>query len=194
MPPNPPQLLVSIDCDSESFHLLALCDRSRSLRGCVYPCYCVEPLPCAVCYCLLTRKYILSPSIAGYGAALTAEDWDAVDEQLLAGVERLVRGGADFLALASNTAHIAAPAIERRFPQVRSSGIIIITLLLLRSWPCASCNVLPLVLCLLLLTLPACPAGSPASHRRRDRRRVPPPFRADGGPHRYIHQDPSLCC
>lgn len=46
---------------------------------------------------------------------LMEKRWDSVSQHLLAGVDRLVKGGAHMLCIASNTGHIAVPAIEDKY-------------------------------------------------------------------------------
>ena len=50
---------------------------------------------------------------------LTSRQFDKVAEHLLAGVGKLVSAGCDLLVIASNTGHIAVPAIEAAFPKLR---------------------------------------------------------------------------
>lgn len=68
--PNPPIVMVSVDCD-EYVHYLAL------------------------------------------------KSFDKVTEHLLAGVRKLVAAGSDILVIASNTAHICVPGVEREFPELK---------------------------------------------------------------------------
>ncbi len=50
---------------------------------------------------------------------LTSKAFDRVAEHLLEGVRKLVAAGCDLLVIASNTGHIAVPAIEKEFPSLR---------------------------------------------------------------------------
>ena len=50
---------------------------------------------------------------------LTLRAFDKVAEHLLVGVRKLAAAGCDLLVIASNTGHIAVPAIEREFPKLR---------------------------------------------------------------------------
>ena len=70
MVPNPPIVMVSVDCDVYVHHL-------------------------------------------------TNKAFDQVAEHLLEGVRKLVAAGCDLLVIASNTGHIAVPAIEKEFPTLR---------------------------------------------------------------------------
>lgn len=54
-----------------------------------------------------------------YVHLLTAKSFAAVDEHLLSGVGKLVAAGCDTLVIASNTAHICVPAVERAFPDLQ---------------------------------------------------------------------------
>ena len=51
-----------------------------------------------------------------YAKLLCERDFAAVYAHLARGVDRLVAGGADFLVIASNTAHMALPAVRARHP------------------------------------------------------------------------------
>lgn len=53
-----------------------------------------------------------------YALLLTERRIDEVCDHIGAGVARLVSADVDFVVLASNTAHVAAPALARRFPQL----------------------------------------------------------------------------
>lgn len=53
-----------------------------------------------------------------YAYLLTERRYEEVCEHLLTGVARLVSAGVNFIVLASNTAHIAVPAVAARFPQL----------------------------------------------------------------------------
>jgi aspartate racemase len=70
MSPNPPIVMVSVDCDE-------------------------------------------------YVHYLTLKSFDKVAEHLLAGVSKLVAAGCDMLVIASNTAHICVPEVEREFPELK---------------------------------------------------------------------------
>jgi aspartate racemase len=50
---------------------------------------------------------------------LTSKAFDKVAEHLLDGVRKLAAAGCNLLVIASNTGHIAVPAIEREFPSLR---------------------------------------------------------------------------
>ena len=50
---------------------------------------------------------------------LTVKSFEKVDEHLLAGVRKLVAAGCDMLVIASNTAHICVPQVEKEFPALR---------------------------------------------------------------------------
>lgn len=50
---------------------------------------------------------------------LTLKSFDRVAEHLLVGVRKLAAAGCDLLVIASNTGHIAVPAIEKEFPKLR---------------------------------------------------------------------------
>jgi len=75
MSPNPPIVMVSVDCDA-------------------------------------------------YAHYLTLKSFAKVDEHLLDGVRKLVAAGCDLLVIASNTAHICVPAVERAFPDLRILHIV----------------------------------------------------------------------
>jgi len=70
MSPNPPIVMVSVDCDE-------------------------------------------------YVHYLTLKSFEKVAEHLLAGVRRLVAAGCDIMVIASNTAHICVPQVEREFPELK---------------------------------------------------------------------------
>ncbi len=53
-----------------------------------------------------------------YAHYLTQKEFAKVAEHLLGGVRALVAAGCDLLVIASNTGHIAVPAIEREFPNL----------------------------------------------------------------------------
>lgn len=50
---------------------------------------------------------------------LTLKAFDEVAEHLLVGVRKLAAAMCDLLVIASNTGHIAVPAIEKEFPRLR---------------------------------------------------------------------------
>jgi len=70
MSPNPPIVMVSVDCDE-------------------------------------------------YVHYLTLKSFEKVAEHLLVGVRKLVAAGCDILVIASNTAHICVPEVEREFPELK---------------------------------------------------------------------------
>jgi aspartate racemase len=70
MSPNPPIVMVSVDCDE-------------------------------------------------YVHYLTLKSFEKVAEHLLTGVRKLVAAGCDMLVIASNTAHICVPEVEREFPELK---------------------------------------------------------------------------
>ena len=51
-----------------------------------------------------------------YAYMLTRKEWTGVASHLADAVERLVKAGIDFLAIASNTGHISVPEVKKRFP------------------------------------------------------------------------------
>jgi len=53
-----------------------------------------------------------------YAKMLVAGEWQGVADYLAAEVDRLVAARCDFLCIASNTAHIAYPEIQRRYPEL----------------------------------------------------------------------------
>eukprot|EP00041_Stephanoeca_diplocostata_P020271 m.451286 g.451286 ORF g.451286 m.451286 type:complete len:263 (+) comp21524_c0_seq4:555-1343(+) len=53
-----------------------------------------------------------------YAKMLTDKEWTGVAAHLLQGVEKLVSGGMDVLCIASNTGHIAFPAISQKYPDL----------------------------------------------------------------------------
>jgi aspartate racemase len=54
-----------------------------------------------------------------YVKFLMARAYDDVSDHLINGIDKLVSAGCDMLVIASNTGHIAVPAIERKFPALR---------------------------------------------------------------------------
>eukprot|EP00756_Hemistasia_phaeocysticola_P050908 Hpha_TRINITY_DN26090_c0_g1::TRINITY_DN26090_c0_g1_i1::g.115267::m.115267/K18258/CRYM; thiomorpholine-carboxylate dehydrogenase len=54
-----------------------------------------------------------------YAEYLVARRWDKVQEYLSFGASHLARGGAEILLLCSNTAHLAAPRIQRDYPSMK---------------------------------------------------------------------------
>ena len=53
-----------------------------------------------------------------YARLLIDKQWDAVKAYLLKGVDMVVSAGADVIGLASNTAHISADVVEKKYPKV----------------------------------------------------------------------------
>lgn len=64
--------------------------------------------------------YLASVDCDAYAKMLTEKpmDFDAISEHLCVGVEAVVKAGAAFLAIASNTGHIAVPLVRTRFPDL----------------------------------------------------------------------------
>lgn len=54
-----------------------------------------------------------------YAQMLTDRDWKGVEDHLIAGVDRLVRADVDLLCIASNTGHLAFPAIAAKYPDLK---------------------------------------------------------------------------
>ena len=76
---------------------------------------------------LVPKKHLMPPNplllmvsvdCDEYAKLLVAGDWEGVCAYLAPNAERLVRAGADFLVIASNTGHIAVPAIARLCPSL----------------------------------------------------------------------------
>ncbi|KAK3268574.1 hypothetical protein CYMTET_22931 [Cymbomonas tetramitiformis] len=53
-----------------------------------------------------------------YAQALVARQWDKVKMYLADSVSRLVGAKCDFLCIASNTAHMCVPEVQKRFPEL----------------------------------------------------------------------------
>ena len=74
------------------------------------------------------KRHIMSPNPSivmvsvdcdEYVHYLTLKSFEKVAEHLLVGVRKLVAAGCDILVIASNTAHICVPEVEREFPELR---------------------------------------------------------------------------
>ncbi len=64
------------------------------------------------------RIVMVSVDCDEYVHYLNQKLFDEVAEHLLTGVRALVAAGCDMLVIASNTGHIAVPAVEREFPKL----------------------------------------------------------------------------
>ena len=76
---------------------------------------------------------LVSVDCDAYALMLTQGRHEDVCDHLAAGVARLVAAGVDFVALASNTAHISIPTLSTRFPQLRILHIADCTALAIRT-------------------------------------------------------------
>lgn len=62
---------------------------------------------------------MLSIDCDHYAHMLTQKNWEGVSKHLTENVGRLVKGGCDFLTIASNTGHICVPSVQALYPELK---------------------------------------------------------------------------
>ena len=103
MPPNPPMVLSSVDCDGIQT-LGAPCLSPHTHAVSMLP----DLLPHSA---KLSSPHILPV----YAKMLTERNWAGVSSHLMTGVDRLVKADCDLVCIASNTGHIAYPDIVAKY-------------------------------------------------------------------------------